>query len=125
MPLIEVSNGDLADKLSILEIKKLNLSNPEQLKYVETDLLQLRKEFMKLEITDEVSQCFEKLFEENLRIWKLMQKIFENDFQNSETYELLARETVACNINRAHLKRTFDLLTQSNLREEKSFFVQD
>jgi hypothetical protein len=58
-------------------------------------------------------------------IWDLMQKLFENDFQDTETFESVAKETVDCNMARAHLKRNFDNLTSSRLVEEKSYFVEE
>ena len=38
---IEISNGELLDKISILEIKKLNMVNPENLANVEKEFLML------------------------------------------------------------------------------------
>jgi hypothetical protein len=122
MPLIEVSNGDLADKLSILQIKKEKLKNPEQLKNVDFDFLQLSKEFSNLNFPKEAIKSYQKLYEENLRIWNLMQKLFDRDFEEDETFELVAIATVECNVRRAYFKRDFDILTKSNLIEEKSYF---
>jgi hypothetical protein len=124
MPRIEVSNGDLADKISILEIKKRKLTNLEQLKNVERDLQALTKELTELQMSEDAKICYRKLYDVNEVIWDLMQKLFENNFQDSETFESVAKATVDCNMNRAYLKRQFDVLTASSLHEEKSYFAK-
>ena len=118
---IEVSIGEIVDKLSILRIKKNNITDTEKLKNVITeydylysivfnDLKINEEDFLNLVIINE------KLWdiEDKLRV-KESRKSFDNDFID------LARSVYFTNDRRAEIKKEINLKYGSLFVEEKSY----
>lgn len=122
MPKIEVSNGDLADKISILEIKRNKIHNFNQLINIENELKILKNEFNKFKNIQNAMKVYDSIFEINLTIWDLMQQIFDKKYKDMREFNIIALETVEANKRRSWLKREFDVLTKSEIMEEKSYF---
>ena len=119
--LIEVSNGEIVDKLTIIEIKLENIKD-------ETKLANIRKEY------DVVDQAVKKiiakddpLYIELLNINKKLWKI-EDDIRDCERtkdfgqkFIDLARAVYVTNDQRADVKKRINLQSGSNLVEEKGY----
>ncbi|KHO47156.1 MAG: hypothetical protein QJ16_C0007G0055 [archaeon GW2011_AR1] len=118
--LIEISNGELVDKVSILEIKNKKIAQKEKRKNVEKEYTYLKKKMKIIGIRSQ-SKEYKNLFEINLKIWNLEDKIrqiekkknFGNEFIN------LARSIYFQNDKRAILKKQINIKTNSLFSEEK------
>jgi len=118
---IEVSNGEIVDKLTIIEIKLDNILNEQK-------LANLRQEYSIL--NEAVGQIIEKnhplyieLLDINKKLWAIEDRIREleksKDF-GSEFIEV-ARAVYFTNDKRSEVKRKINELTNSSLVEEKSY----
>ncbi|HPC98116.1 MAG TPA: DUF6165 family protein [Bacteroidales bacterium] len=118
---IEVSNGEIIDKLTIIMIKLERISDPEKLE-------NLRKEYAILkEAADKIISMDDPLVKElysvNCKLWDIedhirdleRKKDFGSDFVET------ARSVYFSNDRRASLKREINLRTSSGLIEEKSY----
>ena len=118
---IEVSIGEIIDKLTILEIKKNNINNLEKLNNINKEFKYLHDiTFKKLKINQD---DYNKLFEINKELWEI-----EDDIRNKErikefdsNFIALARKVYYTNDKRANLKKELNLKYNSNLIEEKSY----
>jgi len=118
--LIELSNGELVDKISILEIKNKKITSKDKKKNVEREYSYLRKKMEEIGITYK-SKIYKDLLEVNLKIWELedkiriadKNKIFDKDFID------LSRLIYASNDKRASLKKEINEKTNSLFVEEK------
>lgn len=127
--LIPVSTGELVDKITILEIKKRKIKQPEALKNVSTELELLQ------EILKSLSQNFSKdknaekdgikldLEKINLALWEVEDalRLHESKQYFGPEFIKLARSVYALNDQRAQLKRSINILCNSSLIEEKSY----
>ena len=120
---IEVSNGEILDKISILEIKKARINSPEQLKNVETELGMLWYLYEELVTTDEIGRKYAELKKTNRELWDIEDEIREWEKRDhfGDRFIQLARLVYITNDKRARLKKEINLLTGSELMEEKSY----
>jgi|TARA_B110000967_G_scaffold15708_1_gene14858 hypothetical protein len=122
---IEISNGELLDKLSILELKLKNITD-------ENKLINVRSEFE--ELSPLVQQIFKKkavginelylkLSEINGNLWEIEDDIrqCERDKKFDSKFVQLARDVYFTNDIRSELKKEINILTKSGLIEEKSY----
>jgi hypothetical protein len=118
---IEVSNGEIIDKLTIIQIKLERIKDPSKLK-------NLKKEYDKLvkvssSIISNDDPLYMSLYEVNCELWDIEDKIrdlerkkdFGSDFIES------ARAVYIKNDKRSELKREINIKTSSGLIEEKSY----
>ena len=118
---IEVSTGEIVDKLSILSIKIDNISD-------ESKLINVKKEYdylweivfndLKIEQED-----FDKMVQINQKLWVIEDQIREKERQNSFDSEFieLARSVYFTNDKRADIKKEINLKYHSIFTEEKSY----
>lgn len=119
---VEISNGELLDKLTILEIKLTNIKNENKLNNVKKEYEELSNVGKHL-FTTELNPLYVELKQTNLELWdiedkirmKEKEKIFDNEFVN------LARSVYITNDKRADLKKQINLISNSDLIEEKSY----
>lgn len=118
---IEVSNGEIIDKLTIIRIKLERIKD-------ESKLVNLRREDAVLteaakKILSEDSHLYRELYDINCRLWDIEDRIRdlerEKDF-GSEFIET-ARAVYFSNDRRSEIKRAINLQTGSGLIEEKSY----
>ena len=118
---IEVSVGEIVDKLSILELKKLNIKNSDKLKNVTKEYDYLHNiVFNELKINQD---DFLSLLNVNQTLWEVEDKIRDKErikAFNSEFVEL-ARLVYITNDKRADLKKSINLKYNSTFVEEKSY----
>lgn len=122
MPIVEISNGELADKWTIIEIKNSQLTNPDQLQNLSIEASRLRPMVLELSRNDAVKLLITDLKNTNLVIWHLMEKIYESHLKIDSDYLALTLSITKQNQKRAFLKKEIDVLSQSSFTEAKSFF---
>ncbi len=123
--LAEISAGELIDKIAILEIKKIKITDAKKLKEVDKELISLNKT-MKNFIKDEsvIVNLKEKLKKINLRLWDIedAKRNAEKNSDFGEKFIKLARDVYKFNDERARIKSEINLILNSNIREVKSHF---
>ena len=122
--LAEISAGELIDKITILEIKKVKISNKDKLIEIEKELVTLNKTKEKLIIDNsQILKLQTDLKNINLKLWdiedgkRLAEK--KNDF--GEKFIELARNVYKFNDERAKIKFTINNVLGSNIKEVKSY----
>lgn len=118
---IEVSTGEIVDKLSILKIKQNNIKDNEKLININKEYDYLYKiVFEDLKINKE---DFYKLILINEKLWGIEDdlRIKENKKQFDEEFIELARNVYYTNDERANIKKDINIKYKSNFVEEKSY----
>lgn len=119
---IEVSVGEIVDKLSILQIKTKNITDNDKLKNITKEYLYLHEiVFSKLNISHD--DQYMKLLEVNRKLWDIEDKIRDKERNkefDSEFIEL-ARSVYFTNDKRAEIKKEINLKYNSTFVEEKSY----
>lgn len=120
---IEISNGEILDKISILEIKKARINNEEKLANVEKEWMELWPLYEKLVTTDEVAWKYNELKSVNEQLWEIEDEIreWEERYHFGDKFIQLARLVYITNDRRAKIKKELNRLTGSELMEEKSY----
>jgi len=118
---IEVSNGEIIDKLSILQIKIERIKDEQKLKNIKKEYNDLREEASSVMRQD--NPLYKALYEVNCELWDIedhirdleRRKDFGNDFIET------ARSVYFKNDRRAEIKKEINIITSSGLTEEKSY----
>ena len=120
---IPVSVGELIDKLSILHIKKIKISNPEKLEFI-TKEFELLYNMSSIYLNDnKISSLYIELVNINSKLWEIEDelRILETKkFFNVEFIEL-ARSVYYTNDERFSLKNKINERTSSEIREVKEY----
>ena len=124
---IEVSNGEIIDKYTILEIKLSEIKDEKKLTNIqhEYDVLTPDVQSIYEGAKDEnyLKKLHNNLFEINKKLWKIEDDIREceraNDF--GQTFIDLARAVYYTNDDRSDVKKEINAYTGSDLVEEKSY----
>ena len=93
--LVEVSVGELLDKISILEIKKEKISDPESLKIINSEYLVLKEQLKKnIKTNSEVDRLFDSLKEINSKLWLIEddKRMCEKNSDFGEKFIKLSRD---------------------------------
>lgn len=121
---IPISLGEFFDKISILEIKRQRISDTQKLKSINSELNQLAA-CVPQELSDhqELTSLRRNLKQINEELWEIEDQLrqIETTDRFDETFIELARSVYKKNDLRAQLKYTINTLTNSTLREEKSY----
>jgi hypothetical protein len=122
-PTVEVSWGELVDKLTILEIKQRRLGSPAAVENVRRELATLNKALNGLALPAGFNALKQNLTAVNERLWEIEDKIRAKEAASSFDQEFieLARSIYFNNDKRAALKREINLLLKSELIEEKQY----
>ena len=122
--LIEVSVGELFDKISILEIKKDKIKDEEKLKYI-TDEYNLLKEQMvdKVKLNEKLSVLFDTLKDINSKLWVIEddKRLCEKNSNFDEKFIKLSRDIHFLNDKRASIKLEINNQTGSRIKEIKEY----
>ena len=120
----EISAGELIDKITILEIKKIKISNKEKLNDIEKELSSLNGT-MKKSIPDQnlIKDLISKLKEINLQLWDIEdgKRAAEKENNFGEKFIELARNVYKFNDERAKIKLAINNTLGSNIKEVKSY----
>jgi hypothetical protein len=122
MPKIDVSNGELLDKYSILEIKLEMMSQNSQISNIKTEIELLKPTTSPLLELESIRIYYGTLKQVNRRIWDSMERLFGIKESEISRYASEAYLATTLNIERANLKRAIDLELNSNIKEAKSYF---
>ena len=122
--LVEVSVGELLDKISILEIKKDKVKDQEKLKFIINEHEILKEQLDKNIKTDEkINKLYQSLKEINAKLWVIeddkRQCEKESDF--GEKFIKLSRDVHFLNDDRAKIKLEINNLTGSKIKEIKEY----
>lgn len=120
---IPVSIGELADKITILRIKKEKISDESKLKNICKELKSLEKKFYSLDINREVLNVMEELSEVNKKLWEVedVLRVMESEKDFSEEFIESARSVYKLNDQRFTFKKAINIITESKIVEEKSY----
>ncbi len=121
---IEISYGELFDKISILEIKKSKLTNSDDIKNVIFELNLLTDALKKSNIHNQnINQLFNELKQVNLQLWEIEDKIREKEKYNLFDNEFikLARSVYKTNDKRSKIKKEININLKSKVFEVKSY----
>ena len=122
--LVEVSIGELFDKISILEIKKDKIKDEEKLKYI-VDEYNLLKEQMvdKVKLNEKLSGLFDTLKDINSKLWVIEddKRLCEKNSDFGEKFIKLSRDIHFLNDKRASIKLEINNQTGSKIKEIKEY----
>tara|TARA_A100001015_G_C14914292_1_gene681709 strand:- start:101 stop:496 length:396 start_codon:yes stop_codon:yes gene_type:complete len=119
----EISAGELIDKITILEIKNLKITDKDKLKEVNKELISLNKTLNDVIKTDEkIIQFKEELKNTNLKLWDIenSKRSAEKNNKFDSEFIKLARDVYKLNDLRAKIKLNINNFLGSNLKEVKS-----
>ena len=122
--LVEVSVGELLDKISILEIKQEKIKNTEKLKFINEEHSILKDQLNKNVKSDQkLNELFETLKKINAKLWIIEddKRQCENDKDFTEKFIKLSRDVHFLNDERAKIKLEINNLTGSKIREIKEY----
>ena len=122
--LVEVSVGELLDKISILEIKKEKIKDLDKLKYIIYEYSVLKDQINKNVISDEIlSELFNSLKEINSKLWVIEdnKRLCEKNSDFGEKFIKLSRDVHFLNDDRAKLKLEVNNHTGYKIKEIKEY----
>ena len=122
--LVEVSVGELLDKISILEIKKEKIKDPAKLKYINDEHSILKDQLDRnLKSDDKLNDLFKSLKEINTRLWVIEddKRMCEKNSDFTENFIKLSRDVHFLNDERAKIKLKMNNHTGSKIREIKEY----
>jgi len=123
-PLIPISWGELIDKITILEIKQLNIKSLNAQSNIEKELGYLNDIVKDNEgLAEFVKEIKKQLLNVNMQLWQVEDDIRSKELkQEFDTVFIgLARSVYRLNDDRAKLKKQINKLLNSELTEEKSY----
>ena len=122
--LVEVSVGELLDKISILEIKKEKIKDLEKLKFINDEYSVLKDQLNKNVKSDEkLSELFNSLKEINSKLWVIEdnKRLCEKNSDFGEKFIKLSRDVHFLNDDRAKLKLEVNNHSGSKIKEIKEY----
>ena len=122
--LVEVSVGELLDKISILEIKKEKIKDQNSLKFISDEYEILKNELEKnIKIDEKLKEMFNKLKEINSRLWVIEdnKRLCEKKSEFGEEFIKLSRDVHFLNDDRAKIKFQINEHTGSKIKEIKEY----
>jgi hypothetical protein len=120
---VQISVGELFDKISILEIKKNMITDPTKISNILKELITLEKVCKKKDLLYKKDPNYNKLFKVNSLLWDIEEgkrrhekiKLFNKEFIE------LARQVYIQNDKRAKIKKAINKKYNSEIIEEKSY----
>ena len=122
--IVEVSVGELLDKISILEIKKEKIKDPEKLKFISNEHLILKDQLEKNVKSDhKLENLFQDLKEINSKLWVIEddKRNCENNKDFGEKFIKLSRDVHFFIYVRAKIKLEINNHTGSSIKEIKEY----
>jgi len=122
--LVEVSVGELLDKISILEIKKEKIKDPAKLKYINDEHSILKDQLDRnVKSDDKLNDLFKSLKEINTRLWVIEddKRMCEKNSDFTENFIKLSRDVHFLNDDRAKIKLEMNNYTGSKIKEIKEY----
>jgi len=122
--LVEVSVGELLDKISILEIKKEKIRNQESTKYIEKEYIILKDQLDKnIKYDEKLDELFNKLKKINMTLWESedQKRSYEKNSDFSDKFIKVSRDIHFLNDDRSKIKLEINKITDSVIREIKQY----
>ena len=122
--LVEVSVGELFDKISILEIKKDKIKDEEKLKYIIDEYNLLKDQMVdKVKLNEKLSSLFDALKDINSKLWVIEddKRLCEKNSDFGEKFIKLSRDIHFLNDKRASIKLEINNQTGSKIKEIKEY----
>ena len=122
--IVEVSVGELLDKISILEIKKEKIKDPEKLKFISNEHSILKDQLEKnVKSDDKLNKLFQNLKEINAKLWVIEddKRDCEKNKDFSDKFIKLSRGVHFLNDDRAKIKLEMNNHTGSSIKEIKEY----
>jgi len=122
--IVEVSIGELLDKISILEIKQEKIKDLEKLKFISDEHAVLKDQLNKnVKSNDEIEKLFQALKEINAKLWVIEddKRLCEKEKDFTERFIKLSRDVHFLNDDRAKIKLEINNITGSKIKEIKEY----
>ena len=122
--LVEVSVGELLDKISILEIKQEKIKDPEKLKFINDEHGILKDQLDNNVKSDEkLNTLFQSLKDINAKLWVIEddKRLCEKNSDFTENFIKLSRDIHFLNDDRAKIKLEMNTHTGSKIKEIKEY----
>jgi hypothetical protein len=122
--LVEVSVGELLDKISILEIKQEKIKDPEKLKFINEEHSILKDQLNNNVKSDQkLDELFESLKQINAKLWVIEddKRQCEKEKNFTDTFIKLSRDVHFLNDDRAKIKLEINNHTGSKIKEIKEY----
>ena len=122
--LVEVSVGELLDKISVLEIKKEKIKDPEKLKFINDEYNILNEQLKNnVKSDNKLNNLFKSLKEINSKLWVIEdeKRLCEKNSDFGEKFIKLSRDVHFLNDDRAKIKLEINKLTKSKIKEIKEY----
>ena len=122
--LIEVSVGELLDKISILEIKKEKIKDQHKLKFINEELELLTEQFKKnIKSDNKLDKLFQSLKEINNKLWNIEneKRLCEKNADFGEIFIKTSRDIHFLNDERGKIKLEMNNHSGSKIREIKEY----
>ena len=122
--IVEVSVGELLDKISILEIKQTKIKDPEKLKFINNEHSILKDQLEKnVKSDDNLNNLYQSLKEINAKLWIIEddKRQCEKDKDFGEKFIKLSRDVHFLNDDRAKIKLEINNHTGSSIKEIKEY----
>ena len=122
--IVEVSIGELLDKISILEIKQEKIKDPEKLKFISNEHSILKNQLENnIKPDDKLTKLYQSLKEINAKLWDIEddKRQCEKDKDFGEKFIKLSRDVHFLNDDRAKIKLEINNHTGSTIKEIKEY----
>ena len=122
--LVEVSIGELLDKISILDIKKDKIKDETKLEHILNEYNILKKEYdNKVKNDDNLSKLYSSLKEINSKLWVIEdeKRLCEKNADFGDEFIKLSRDVHFLNDERAKIKLEINIHTGSKIKEIKEY----
>ena len=122
--IVEISIGELLDKISILEIKKDKIKDPEKLKFISNEHSILKNQLENnIKTDDKFNELFQSLKEINSKLWVIEdnKRLCEKDKNFGDKFIKLSRDVHFLNDDRAKIKLEINNHTGSTIKEIKEY----
>ena len=122
--IVEVSVGELLDKISILEIKQGKIKDPEKLKFINNEHSILKGQLEKnVKSDDNLNKLYQSLKEINAKLWVIEddKRQCEKNKDFGEKFIKLSRDVHFLNDDRAKIKLEINNHTGSTIKEIKEY----
>ena len=122
--LVEISVGELLDKISILKIKKEKIKDPEKLKFIDDEYKVLKNQLdNNINSDKKLDELFESLKQINSKLWVIEdeKRMCEKNSDFGEQFIKLSRNIHFLNDDRAKIKFEINTHTDSKIKEIKEY----
>ena len=122
--IVEVSIGELLDKISILEIKQEKIKDPEKLRFISNEHSILKDQLdNNVKSDDKLNKLFHSLKEINAKLWIIEddKRLCEKEKKFDEKFIKLSRDVHFLNDDRAKIKLEINNYTGSTIKEIKEY----